>query len=66
MLTFGGLYPKVLAIGGDVSSGDTYSLTDSIEEWVEDEETWKISPIALSTGKGSFGAVAITPALICP
>ena len=62
MLTLGGLYPKVLAIGGFVNSG----LTDSIEEWVEDKETWKISPITLSTGKFKLGAVAIPPAVICP
>ena len=63
MVTLGGLYPKVMAIGG-VKEGNAYLA--SIEEWQEEEEKWETSPTKLSTAKSGSGAIAIPPAIICP
>merc|ERR1719312_1053620 len=56
LITAGGRYPKLLALGGVNGSQLT---TSSIEEWDEVNEIWKKSPLQLKKSVASFGALAV-------
>lgn len=67
MVTLGGQYPKVLAIGGYSGTSSYFEGdTESIEEWQADTEKWEAAPMNLTTGNYNFGAIAIPLGLICP
>ena len=65
MVTVGGRNPRLLAMGGDTKPSWHVIQLDSIEEWDEDTEQWKPSPLTLKTPANEFGALAVPPVTIC-
>ena len=54
----GGHFKRILSFGGN--SGN------SVEQWNEETEQWKMSPFSLQKSRGGFGSVAVPPSVICP
>ena len=63
----GGLFQKILAIGGYNSwTAQTIKCdVDYDEEWNDDSETWKVNPIKLQTPRHMFGAVVVPKSTVC-
>ena len=56
MVTVGGRFPRVLAIGG----GD-----GCIEIWDEKNEKWSLSPYKMEINRSEFGYLAVPESVIC-
>ena len=65
LITVGGLYPRLLALGGGEEDENGANFFSSIEEWDEVKEQWNISPLKLKIPNSSFGALALPPSTIC-
>ena len=61
LATIGGHYKKAISFGGE---GSRY--LNSVEEWDEDTEQWKLAPYSLEEGKRSFASLAVPPQMVCP
>ena len=65
LITVGGHFQKILAIGG-YNWLLTYNYNiDAIEEWNDDLETWKVNPTKLQKSRHGFGAVVVPKSSIC-
>ena len=60
MVTLGGHYQKILAVGGF----NFYNL-EFIEEWNDGNETWIENPTTLQVPRNRFAALAIPKSRIC-
>ena len=58
MLTVGGGFPRILAIGG--SKDDK-----SIEIWDEENQTWSEAPYTMKSNRYDFGSLAVPESVIC-
>ena len=65
MVTVGGRHPQLLALGGMKRKNWQDTKLDSVEEWDENTEQWKTSPITLRAPMDSMGALAVPPIAIC-
>ena len=65
LVTLGGHFQKILAIGGyNWLLSYNYNI-DAIEEWNDDLETWKVNPTKLQKPRHGFGAVVVPKSTIC-
>jgi len=67
LITVGGRYPRLLALGGLITTPEgQLETSSSIEKWDDVNEEWEISPLQLKHPIGSFGALAVPLSTICP
>ena len=64
LIALGGGSKKLLAFGGSGNGVD--NKLDSIEEWQEATQKWKMTDYALSEKKSEFGYLTVPPSVVCP